>query len=99
MDVMQGESILWKGNPSWKGLLLYYIKWTVISLLPAALWVALDRIMNSPPSSTIFFALTALGLVVTYAVGWIRRTTTRYTISDQRIHIRTGVVSRQHHPT
>jgi uncharacterized membrane protein YdbT with pleckstrin-like domain len=99
MDVMQGESVVWKGNPSWKGLLLYYIKWTVISLLPAALWVALDRTMDSPPSATIFIAVTVLGLVMTYAIGWIKRTTTRYTITDQRIHIRTGIVSRQEHST
>ncbi|MEP7022060.1 MAG: hypothetical protein ABI808_15560, partial [Pseudonocardiales bacterium] len=78
MDVMQGESVVWKGNPSWKGLLLYYIKWTVVSLLPAALWVALDRTMDSPPSPTIFIAVTLLGLVLTYAIGWIRRATTRY---------------------
>jgi uncharacterized membrane protein YdbT with pleckstrin-like domain len=99
MDVMQGESILWKGNPSWKGLLLYYIKWTVISLLPAALWVLLNQTMDSPPSATIFIALTVLGVVLTYAIGSIKRTTTRYTISDQRIHIRTGIVSRQEHST
>ncbi len=99
MDVMQGESILWKGNPSWKGLLLYYIKWTVISLLPAAVWVLLDRTMDGPPNPTIFILLTLLGLVLTYVGGWIKRSTTRYTISDQRIHIRTGIVSRQEHST
>jgi len=99
MDVLQGESVIWKGNPSWKGLLLYYIKWTVVSLLPAALWVLLDRTMNSPPSSTIFVAATMIGLLLTYAGGWIRRKTTRYTVSDQRIHIRTGIVSRREHST
>ena len=99
MDVLQGESVIWKGNPSWKGLLLYYVKWTVASLLPVALWVLLDRTMNKPPSATIFIAVTVLGLVVTYVIGWIRRTTTRYTITDQRIHIRTGVVSRREHST
>jgi uncharacterized membrane protein YdbT with pleckstrin-like domain len=99
MDVMQGESVVWKGNPSWKGLLLYYIKWTVISLVPAALWVLLDRTMDSPPSATIFIAVTLLGLLLTFSVGWIKRTTTRYTVTDQRIHIRTGIVSRQEHST
>jgi len=99
MDVLAGESILWKGNPSWKGLLIYYIKWTVVSLLPAALWVLLNQTMDSPPGATIFIALTVLGIVLTYAIGWIKRTTTRYTISDQRIHIRTGIVSRQEHST
>jgi uncharacterized membrane protein YdbT with pleckstrin-like domain len=55
--------------------------------------------MDSPPSATIFIAVTVLGLVMTYAIGWIKRTTTRYTITDQRIHIRTGIVSRQEHST
>jgi putative membrane protein len=99
MDVMHGESVVWKGNPSWKGLLLYYVKWTVISLLPAALWVLLDRTMDSPPSATIFSAVTLLGLVLTFSVGWIKRTTTKYTITDQRIHIRAGIVSRHEHST
>jgi uncharacterized membrane protein YdbT with pleckstrin-like domain len=99
MEVLHGESVMWKGNPSWKGLLLYYVKWTVVSLIPAALWVLIDRVSDSPPSSTIFFALTLLGLVLTYAGGWLKRATTRYTVTDQRIHLRTGIISRHEHST
>jgi uncharacterized membrane protein YdbT with pleckstrin-like domain len=99
MEVLEGESVMWKGNPSWKGLLLYYIKWTIISLIPAALWVLIDRASDSPPSSTIFFGVTFLGLVLTYLGGWLKRSTTRYTVSDQRIHLRTGIVSRHEHST
>jgi putative membrane protein len=50
--------------------------------------------MSDPPSSTIFFALTGLGLLLTYAIGWIKRSTTRYMITDRRIQIRTGLISR-----
>jgi len=91
---MTGEEVIWRGTPSWKSWLLYYVKWTVISLLPAGLWVILNSTMSDPPSGTIFFAVTALALVLTYAIGWIKRSTTRYLITDRRIEIRTGFLSR-----
>ena len=97
MDVMQGESVIWKGNPSWKALLLFYVKWTLLSLIPAVIWVLLDSAMSDPPSSTIFFGLTLLGLLLTYVAGYFLRKTTRYNVTDRRIHIRTGVVSRREH--
>jgi uncharacterized membrane protein YdbT with pleckstrin-like domain len=99
MDVLQGETIIWKGHPSWKALLLYYLKWTVVSLIPVAVWVVLDRTMSSPPGALIFVAVTVAGLVLTYGIGWIKRATTRYSVSDDRIHIRTGIVSRREHST
>lgn len=99
MEVLQGESVVWKGHPSWKALLLYYLKWTLVSLIPAAIWVGLDKAVSDPPSPTIFAALTLLGLILTYAGGWIKRATTHYTVTDSRIHIRTGLVSRREHST
>jgi uncharacterized membrane protein YdbT with pleckstrin-like domain len=99
MDVLQGETIIWKGHPSWKALLLYYLKWTVVSLIPVAVWVVLDRAMSSPPSALIFVVVTVTGLVLTYGIGWIKRSTTRYNVTDDRIHIRTGIVSRREHST
>jgi putative membrane protein len=75
------------------------VKWTVVSLVPMALWVLLDRVMSSPPSALIFAVVTVAGLVLTYSIGWIKRSTTRYNVTDNRIHIRTGLVSRREHST
>jgi uncharacterized membrane protein YdbT with pleckstrin-like domain len=99
MDVLQGETVIWKGHPSWKALLVYYVKWTLVSLIPAVIWLLLDSVMDSPPGSTIFFGLTLLGLVFTYLGGYVLMKTTRYTITDRRIHIRTGLLSRREHST
>ena len=99
MQVLQGENLVWKGHPSWKALLLYYLKWTLVSLIPAVVWVGLDQAMSDPPSPTIFGALTLLGLILTYGGGWIKRSTTHYTVTDSRIHIRTGLFSRREHST
>ena len=94
MQTLSDEHVVWQGSPSWKALLLFYIKWTLVSLLPVAAWIVLDRLMDDPPSVTWFVAATVAGLALTYVVGWIKRATTRYRVTDRRIQIRTGLVSR-----
>jgi uncharacterized membrane protein YdbT with pleckstrin-like domain len=97
MDVLQGEELIWTGHPSWRMLMIYYVKYTIISLIPAAIWVALNAVMNNPPSSAIFFGVTLVALVCTYVIGWLRLRTTTYNLTTTRIHVRTGIVSRQEH--
>jgi uncharacterized membrane protein YdbT with pleckstrin-like domain len=93
MDLLEGERVLWQGNPSWKSLLLFYVKWTLISLIPLVLWYAWDATAGDAPSS-ILITLTVLALVATFLGGWIKRATTRYRVTDRRINVRTGLVSR-----
>ena len=38
----EGEITVWQGNPSWKAMLLFYVKWTLLSLIPVAVWVVLE---------------------------------------------------------
>jgi uncharacterized membrane protein YdbT with pleckstrin-like domain len=94
METLSGERVIWQGSPSWKALLLYYVKWTIVSLIPVAIWIVLDQLMSDPPSVTWFAAATAVGLVATYVGGWIKRATTRYRVTDRRIQIRTGLLAR-----
>jgi uncharacterized membrane protein YdbT with pleckstrin-like domain len=93
-----GENTLWQGHPSWKAMLIFYVKWTVISLIPIAVWVILD-VAGTSVSPTWFAAATFVLLVLTYAVGWLRRVTTRYLVTDRRIQIRTGITSRHERTT
>ena len=97
METLQGEELIWTGHPSWRMLMIYYVKYTIISLIPAAIWVALNAVMNNPPSSAIFFGVTVVALICTYVIGWLRLRTTRYSLTSTRIHVRTGIVSRQEH--
>ena len=41
-------------------------------------------------TATWFGAATVVLLVLTYVVGWVRRVTTRYLVTDRRIQIRSG---------
>ena len=94
----EGEITVWQGHPSWKSMLVFYVKWTIISLIPVAVWVGLNA-GGSDISATWFAVATAIGLVLTYVVGWIKRQTTRYLVTDRRIHIRTGIMSRNERTT
>jgi uncharacterized membrane protein YdbT with pleckstrin-like domain len=79
-------------------MLLFYIKWTLVSLLPMAVWVILD-VAGRSVSATWFAVATIVLVVVTYVIGWIRRITTRYLVTDRRIQIRTGIASRRERTT
>jgi putative membrane protein len=79
-------------------MLLFYVKWTLVSLIPVAVWVGLNA-GGSDISASWFAVATAIGLVLTYVIGWIKRQTTRYLVTDRRIHIRTGLMSRNERTT
>jgi uncharacterized membrane protein YdbT with pleckstrin-like domain len=94
METYQGETILWSGHPSWKSMLLFYIRWVLVSLIPVIVYAGIKAGTSSHPGLTLFAALTIIGLVLTLTVGWIRRVTTVYRITNRRIQIRRGIVSR-----
>ena len=95
---VEGETTIWQGNPSWKSMLLFYIKWTLLSLLAVGVWAALTA-GGQDVGVTWFTVVTGIGLVLTYIVGWLRRRSTRYLVTDRRIHIRTGLMSRHERTT
>ena len=95
---MEGEITVWQGHPSWKAMLLFYMKWTLISLIPVAVWVGLNA-AGSGVFTTWFVLATAIGLVLTLVGGWIKRRTTRYLVTDRRIQIRTGIATRRERTT
>jgi uncharacterized membrane protein YdbT with pleckstrin-like domain len=94
----EGETTVWQGNPSWKSMIIFHIKWMLFSLIPIAAWVVLD-VAGSGTGPTWFGVATVLLLVVTYAMGWVRRQTTRYLVTDRRIQIRTGIATRNERTT
>ena len=100
MSGYEGETTIWQGNPSWRSMLLFYIKWTLLSLIPAAVRVILGAVGHAHIIPTAWFAgATVIALVLTYVIGWIRRRTTRYLVTDRRIQIRTGIATRHERTT
>ena len=98
MPNLEGETTVWQGSPSWKSMLLFYVKWTILSIVPVAIWTGL-RASGHEMGTTILYGLTVVFLILTYIGGWMMRRTTRYTVTNRRISIRTGIVSRNERTT
>jgi uncharacterized membrane protein YdbT with pleckstrin-like domain len=87
MDLHPGEQIVFEGRPVWRSILAFYITGLVGSIVIGVI-VALI-------TSTIVGVLAFLGLfALDVLVGFIRRTSTRYTITNQRLRIQRGLLSK-----
>ena len=88
MDLHPGEAIVFEGHPSWRGVLSFYVKNIVADLVIAAiLWFAWDEVY-----AVLVFAILVAGTIL---VGFILRVTTVYTITNERLRIRTGLLSKK----
>jgi uncharacterized membrane protein YdbT with pleckstrin-like domain len=86
MDLHQDERIIFEGHPSWRATLAFYLK---ALLIAAAVVVVLGLVTDI---SFVLWALAGLALVV--FVGFVKRMTTVYTITNQRLRIKRGFIAR-----
>src|SRR5436305_434466 len=87
MDLHQGESVLFEGRPSWRAILGFYI---VGVLVAAAVGAVVGLIGGTVSGAGIFVVLGVLVVLV----GWVRRLGTRYAITNERLWIQHGLLSR-----
>jgi uncharacterized membrane protein YdbT with pleckstrin-like domain len=89
MDLQPGEEIVFEGRPVWRSTLAFYIKGFVGALV-VAIVVAIAGIATGLAIALwlVLFALVVL-------VGFIRRLSTRYSITNQRLRIERGLLSRK----
>jgi uncharacterized membrane protein YdbT with pleckstrin-like domain len=87
MDMMEGESLLWRGRPSWRAMMSF---WFSVLLLAIVVFVLGLVIGQGTWSGLVAAVILVFGLVK----GWLERVATLYTITDRRIIIRKGILSR-----
>jgi uncharacterized membrane protein YdbT with pleckstrin-like domain len=88
MDLHQGESIVFEGHPSWRGVLGFYIK----GLLGAVVIAAIVFLAVSHAAGIA--VLVALVAIVVLA-GFVKRMATSYVITTERLHIRRGILGKR----
>ena len=89
-----GEQIVFEGHPSWRSILDFYAKGLGLTLVAALIAAGVTKIGGDVKSGVVV-AVAVVGVAVTLLVGFIRRVTTSYTITNRRLHIRRGIVSRE----
>ena len=88
MDLHPGEEMVFEGHPSWRAVLSFYITGVVI----VAVLTAIAALAGST-GVAIVVAVVALGMMV--LVGLVKRQATRYVITNERLHIRHGILSKR----
>ena len=87
MELNPGEVVIFEGRPSWRSILGFYI----LGLLAVA---AVAAICYLADGGGLAAAAGGAILVIVLIWGYLKRLATRYTITNRRLHIRRGILSR-----
>ena len=91
--MLEDEEVIWQGHPTWRSTVSFYIKWSLIAVLPLVV-IVIAKVAGQDWPLWIGFAIFLGGFGLTLVVGWLRRYFTRYTITTKHLLIRTGILSR-----
>ena len=89
MDLHPSEHILYQGRPSWRSILHFYI----LGLVAAAIGGAIAALIWSDPGRGAWVAV--LILIIVLIAGWLQRVGPRYFVTNERLHIRRGIIARR----
>jgi uncharacterized membrane protein YdbT with pleckstrin-like domain len=87
MDLHPGEHVIYEGHPSWRSILSFYLMGLVVIAVAVVIGVVADQ-------TGIAIAAAGVLLVLTLIVGWLKRITTRYLITNRRMQIRRGLIAK-----
>lgn len=94
MDLRDGERVIFQGHPSWRSVLGFYVQGLLFTALAAGVAALVTVITDELDAGiVVLVAVAAFALVV--LVGFVKRLATTYTITNQRLHIRKGIVARK----
>jgi uncharacterized membrane protein YdbT with pleckstrin-like domain len=87
VDLHPGEHVIYEGHPSWRSIFSFYLVGLVVVAVAVVIGAVADK-------TGIGAAAAAAILVVLLLIGWLRRITTRYLITNRRLQIRRGLLAR-----
>ena len=87
MDLHSGEQIIFSGRPSWRSTLQFYLGGLVLAAIAGGIALAVK-------DSSIGAAVGGAVFVIVLVVGYLKRLGTHYVVSNERLHIRRGLISK-----
>jgi uncharacterized membrane protein YdbT with pleckstrin-like domain len=99
VDPEPGEEIFFHGHPSWRSLALFYAKGLLAALVAGVIAGVVTRIAAKHVQVGWVIVAVVVVFLVLVIVGQIRRIQTTYSITNQRLTIQTGILSRDVHQT
>ena len=81
--------MIFQGHPSWRAILGFYLK----GILVAAIVGVISSLFQASTATVYLIVLVIVALTV--LIGFVKRVATTYTITDRRLNIKRGIVSRE----
>ena len=94
IDLHTGEEIIFEGHPSWRAMLAFYIQGLLAILVVGAIVTGVTA-LGDGVSWGLVAAIVVVGGALLIVVGLIRRIATIYTITNQRLRIKRGILSKK----
>lgn len=92
MDLHPGEKVIFEGRPSWRSIVSFYVTGFVAAVAAGVIAALIDKTRTG--------VLVYLGVMaVILIIGYVRRLSTRYTMTNERLHIQRGLLSRKSQQT
>jgi uncharacterized membrane protein YdbT with pleckstrin-like domain len=88
INLHPGERVIFEGHPSWRAILGFYLKGLLIAVI-------LGVIAKLASGSGTAFLVILVVLALTVLIGFVKRVATIYTITDRRLNIKRGIVSKE----
>jgi uncharacterized membrane protein YdbT with pleckstrin-like domain len=89
LNLSPGEQVIFEGHPSWRAILGFYLK----GILLAAVVGVIARLFDVSSATVFLIVLVIIGLTI--LIGFVKRVATTYTITNRRLNIKRGIVSRE----
>jgi uncharacterized membrane protein YdbT with pleckstrin-like domain len=99
VDPEPGEQVFFHGHPCWRSMIVFYVRGLLVAVLAGVIAGLVTRITGR--SVSVPWVSTAVLIVFLFVLAWgfVRRLATTYTITNRRLTIRSGLLSRELHET
>ena len=94
IDLHAGEEIIFEGHPSWRATLAFYMQGLLAVLVVGAIVAAITALGDGVEWGLVALVIVA-GAVLMVVGGYVKRMTTVYTITNQRLRIKRGLVAKK----
>jgi len=88
LNLSAGETVIFQGHPSWRAILGFYLKGVLVAIVLGVIAKLIDGNASAFLVILVVIALTVLA-------GFVKRVATTYTITNRRLNIKRGIVSRE----
>jgi uncharacterized membrane protein YdbT with pleckstrin-like domain len=89
LNLSPGEQVIFEGHPSWRAILGFYLKGILVAVVIGVIVKLFDA-----SNATVFLVVLVI-IALTVLIGFIKRVATTYTITNRRLNIKRGIISRE----